>query len=120
MIIVAIRKFKIIIEIKLFLKINKIRTEKIRSKNIGRASKLTMTNVIKKRIIYIIIFFISNSVFFCELNHYQNYFLFRYFFIFIFNIIPFFIDNRKPSSISVSSFINRSLPECSFKFKSKS
>jgi len=58
MIIVAIRRFKITIEIKLFLKINKIKTEKIRSKNIGRASKLTIANVEKKRIIYIIIFFI--------------------------------------------------------------
>ena len=80
MIIVAIRKFKIIIEIKLFLKINKIKTEKIRSKNIGRASKLTMTNVIKKKnYIYNNFFSFQIQFFFCELNHYQNYFLFRYF-----------------------------------------
>ena len=82
MTIVAIRRFKIIIEIKLFLKINKIKTEKIRSKNIGRASKLTIANVKKKSIIYIIIFFISNSVFFCELNHYQNYFCLGIFYIY--------------------------------------
>ena len=49
------------IEVKLFLKINKIKTEKIRSKNIGRASKLTIENVKKKRIMYIIVFFILNN-----------------------------------------------------------
>jgi len=51
MIIITIRRFKITIEIKLFLKINKIKIEKIMSKNIGRASKLTIANVKKKRII---------------------------------------------------------------------
>ena len=49
------------IEVKLFLKINKIKTEKIRSKNTGRASKLTIENVKKKRIMYIIVFFILNN-----------------------------------------------------------
>ena len=49
------------IEAKLFLKINKIKTEKIRSKNIGKANKLTIENVKKKRIMYIIVFFILNN-----------------------------------------------------------
>ena len=49
------------IEVKLFLKINKIKIEKIRSKNTGRASKLTIKNVKKKRIMYIIVFFILNN-----------------------------------------------------------
>ena len=50
--IVAIKKFKIIIEAKFFLKRNKIKIEKIKSNSIGRASKLTTINVIKNRTRY--------------------------------------------------------------------
>ena len=52
------RKFKIIIDIKFFLKINKIEIVKIKSNIIGRASKLIEINVKKNKKIYIIIFFI--------------------------------------------------------------
>tara|TARA_B100001250_G_scaffold172217_1_gene148252 strand:- start:522 stop:716 length:195 start_codon:yes stop_codon:yes gene_type:complete len=58
--IIKIRKFNIIIEIKFFLKISKIMKEKIKSKIIGKASKLTIANVKKKRITNVIIFFIIN------------------------------------------------------------
>ena len=45
-------------EKKFFLKINKIRIEKIKSKNNGKASKLTIINVARNRIIYRDNFFI--------------------------------------------------------------
>ena len=49
---VAIRKFKTIIAVKFFLKMNKIKIEKIISKNIGSANKLTIINVEKNKNIY--------------------------------------------------------------------
>tara|TARA_B100000686_G_C16535611_1_gene834657 strand:+ start:622 stop:834 length:213 start_codon:yes stop_codon:yes gene_type:complete len=58
-IITIIREFKIAIDVYLFLKINKIKIEKIRSNKIGRASKLTDIKVNKNSIIIIVIFFIE-------------------------------------------------------------
>jgi len=55
-----IKKLKIIIDGNFFLKIKKIKIEKIRSNIIGRASKLIATNVKKNANMYIIIFFKIN------------------------------------------------------------
>ena len=55
-----IKKLKIIIDGKFFLKITKIKIVKIRSNNIGKASKLTATNVKINVNMYIIIFFKIN------------------------------------------------------------
>jgi len=59
-IIEKIKKLKIIIDGKFFLKITKIKIVKIRSNNIGKASKLTATNVKINVNMYIIIFFKIN------------------------------------------------------------